>query len=60
MTDNIELVKKIDHYKNVKSVLEKKIEELKAVLDRYQHELEVAESRILKADEELKENKNKR
>ncbi len=60
MTDNIELVKKIEHYKNVKSTLEKKIVELKDTIDRYQHELAVAEDRILKANEELRGNKNPR
>ena len=60
MTDNIDLVKTRDHYKNVKISLEKKIDELKTVLARYQQELEVAESRILKAEKNLSENKDKK
>ena len=60
MTDNIDLVKTRDHYKNVKNSLEKKIEELKTTLARYQTELEVAESRMLKAEKDLRGNKDKK
>lgn len=60
MTDNIDLVKTRDHYKNVKNTLEKKIEELKTTLARYQNELGVAEGRMLKAEKDLSENKNRR